>query len=161
LIIAGTGHRPKTLGSYDPRTAQRLVDLAGAALEKYRPAQLISGMALGWDTALATAAHDLNIPFVAAVPFRGQELAWPEESRDRYHRLLAVATEVTVVSKGGFSAAKMQRRNEWMVDRCDLVLALWNGGPGGTGNCVAYASLRERKVVNLWSSWVKYSCKKT
>ncbi len=36
----------------------------------------------------------------------------------------------------------MQVRNEYMVDRADLVLALWNGTPGGTGNCVRYARTR-------------------
>lgn len=32
-----------------------------------------------------------------------------------------------------------QQRNQWMVDRADAVLAVWDGSPGGTANCVNYA----------------------
>lgn len=33
----------------------------------------------------------------------------------------------------------MQKRNEWMVDRIDELLAIYNGTPGGTKNCIDYA----------------------
>jgi uncharacterized phage-like protein YoqJ len=33
----------------------------------------------------------------------------------------------------------MQVRNEWMVDHCNDLLAVWDGSDGGTGNCVRYA----------------------
>ncbi|MBD2505253.1 hypothetical protein H6G83_32415 [Anabaena azotica FACHB-119] len=52
-IIAATGHRPTKLGGYSPAVLSRLTDLATAYFERISPTQVISGMALGWDTAIA------------------------------------------------------------------------------------------------------------
>jgi uncharacterized phage-like protein YoqJ len=156
LIMAGTGHRPDKLGGYSERVFNRLVDLAVAAIKHYQPTKIISGMALGWDMALARGAVVANIPFVAAVPFDGQEKMWPEESQNLYNQLIAKCESLEIVSPGSYAASKMQRRNQWMVDHCTTVLALWDGSSGGTGNCVAYAKKVGRPIVNLWGSWVKY-----
>jgi uncharacterized phage-like protein YoqJ len=73
-------------------------------------------MALGCDIAFAKASLNLDSPFIAAVPFAGQESMWPPETRREYNNLLARAITVHVVTPGGYSAAKMQARNDWMVD---------------------------------------------
>lgn len=166
MIIAGTGHRPDklrvgALNAYQPAVHERLVDLARAALTQEAPARVISGMALGWDTALAMAALDLAIPFDAYVPFAGQESRWPEPSRRRYHDLLGRAERVVIVSPGGYSPASMQRRNERMVDDCDRLLALWDGSAGGTCNCVRYAESAGRPIRNLWPSWQRHTGQRT
>ena len=111
---------------------------------------MISGMALGWDTAWAIAALQCGISLHAAVPFQGQERKWPEAAQQRYRDILTRAAEVTVVTPGGYSTAAMHRRNEWMVDNCDGLVALWNGSPGGTSACVNYAARVKRPWVNLW-----------
>src|SRR6478609_5888932 len=98
MIIAGTGHRPDKLGGYENRTRLALGGLATEYLAQKRPDLVISGMALGWDQALAGAAVALEIPFLAIIPFEGQERKWPEDARARYKRLLAAATEVIVTS---------------------------------------------------------------
>lgn len=157
MILAATGHRPQKLGGYSEAVYQRLVDLATMVLTKHQPIQVISGMALGWDQAWCEAAIRLNIPVVAAVPFAGQESKWPAASQTRYHHLISQCAEVVVVCEGGYSPAAMQKRNLWMVDRCDKVIALWDGTTGGTHNCVMYARKVEREILNYWSSWVKYS----
>ena len=150
MIVAGTGHRPNKLGGYGVKATARVIETARRSLEHLKPERVISGMALGWDQALAHAAIDLGIPFVAAVPFTGQELAWPAASQTAYRELLAQAAEVVIVSGGGYSAAAMQTRNIWMVDHCDHILALWNGTPGGTGNCIQYARRVKRPIANAW-----------
>lgn len=155
-VICGTGHRPNKLGGYGPDVFARLVDLATKAIKKYQPSSVISGVALGWDMALASAAIDLGVPFTAAVPFEGQETRWPETNRSIYRQSLSKATKVVYVCDPGYAAWKMQRRNEWMVDNASLVLALWDGSPGGTGNCAEYAHRIAKPVVNLWESWIKY-----
>jgi uncharacterized phage-like protein YoqJ len=162
MIIAGTGHRPAKLiargvNAYRPQVFFRLVDLAYAALVRYQPSEVISGMALGWDQALALAASQLGIPFVAYVPFRGQESKWPEASQEQYRELLNAASSAVIVCAGGYAPSKMARRNAAMVNDTDLVLALWDGSSGGTGNCVRYAESKKVPVVNLWSSWMKYA----
>ena len=156
-ILAGTGHRPDKLGGYGVDVSTRLVDLARAALMKYRPDEVVSGMALGWDTALALAAIELGIPLAAAVPFEGQERKWRPEQQRLFQAILARASTVVVVSPGGYAVWKMQVRNEWMVDRATGVLALWNGSAGGTGNCIEYARARQVEIVNLWATWERYA----
>ena len=42
----------------------------------------------------------------------------------------------------------MQKRNEYMVDNSDYVIAVWNGKPSGTENTVKYAN-KKNKVVLL------------
>lgn len=155
-VVAGTGHRPDKLGGYDQATSRRLQDLAEAALRRYAPTAVISGMALGWDQALAEAALVMDIPLIAAVPFVGQEKRWAPDAQKRYHEILACAAVVHVVSPGGYSHLAMHARNQWMVDRCKHLLALWDGTSGGTANCLNYAVDSKAQVTNLWSSWIKF-----
>lgn len=153
MILSATGHRPDKLGGYGEAAQGRLVALARTALLELRPSMVITGMALGWDTAVAMACHRLAIPYVAAIPFQGQEKAWPIESQHKFHELVDDAMSATVVCDGGYAPWKMQVRNEWMVDSSDQVLALWNGTKGGTANCVAYAEKKSKPIINLWERY--------
>lgn len=155
MIVAATGHRPDKLGGYGIVPATRRLILARSWLEVVRPSRVISGMALGWDQAWAQAAVDLGIPFVAAVPFVGQERAWPPMSQAAFGYLMQRAAEVVIVSSGGYSVAAMHARNHWMVDHCDLLVALWDGSDGGTAGCVRYAQRVGRPMVNVWDGWLK------
>lgn len=157
MIIAGTGHRPDKLravyrgldsGGY-PSIHQSAVDLLKPTLQGVAT-HIISGVALGWDMALALTAYQLGIPWTAAIPFRGHEARWTPRQIDSYRKILATATYVFEICPPGFEAWKFQRRNEWMVDHCDLVLACWDGSPSGTANCIEYAQRIGRRVVNAW-----------
>lgn len=90
-----------------------------------------------------------GIPYVAAIPFVGQESKWPEMAQKRWRFLLGKAAEVEVVCKGGYAPEKMQKRNEWMVDHGDVLLAVWDGTAGGTANCVRYAEKRKKRIVRI------------
>jgi len=80
MILSGTGHRPDKLGGYSDSAFDNLVKIAEDYLKESKPDKVISGMALGWDQALAEACVNLNIPFIAAVPFKGQESKWYQSS---------------------------------------------------------------------------------
>lgn len=158
FTLTGTGHRLDKLSEgYTEAGRDRLVSLARWALVKYKPTAVISGMAQGWDQALAEAAMSYGIPFDAAVPFLGQEKQWPRESVERYRNLLSKARTVIVVCNGGYAAWKMQKRNEWMSDHADGLLALWNGSDGGTANCVRYAQDKHpaKPIYNVWDEWMR------
>ncbi len=141
MRVAATGHRPDKIGGYDWYAPQRLWirDQIKHALVDLKATHGISGMALGVDQDFAYACIELSIPFTAAVPFVGQESSWPKHSQDWFDWLLERADEVIIVSSGGYDAYKMQVRNEWMVDHCDVLLAVWDGTKGGTFNCLSYA----------------------
>ncbi len=156
LIIAGTGHRPNKLGGYSPSVLTRLTDLARASLVRLAPEQVISGGALGWDTALALAALDLDIYLTIALPCDGQDAPWTDASKRQYKEICDRADNVINVCPGAYSAQKMKMRDRWMIDKCDRVLAIWNGTQGGTGYTVNYAKSVDRPITNVWNSWVKY-----
>jgi len=154
MVLAATGHRPGSLGGYGPETEARLLRLTRGHLQAANaPHAVISGMALGWDTAWALVAVELGIPLIAAVPFDGQERRWPESARRLRASLLSRAARVEVVSPGPYASWKFERRNQWMVDHADRVVALWSGAPGGTARCVAYAQRAGKPVDNLWPKW--------
>jgi uncharacterized phage-like protein YoqJ len=158
MIIAVTGHRLQRLGQY---REERLTDLAVAALRKHEPSLVITGMALGWDQAIAEAAVRLEIPFLAAVPFPGQEEGWSRYQYNEYHRLLGETLQpVWVIGRHTDKTAAYKARNRYMVDQLDkehdMLLALFDGKKyGGTWYTVWYAQGKSVRVVNLWSSWQK------
>lgn len=157
MIISVTGHRPQDLGGY--QIIPQLYRFAETMLAiSTKPEYFITGMALGWDQAIAEACIKLNIPFVAYIPFPGQESRWPAQAQTRYNQILYLAKEVYCVSES-YSPATMQERNKAMVNSSDMLVALYNPekGFGGTYNCMQYAKqIPDYKIVNLWDRWKKY-----
>lgn len=149
MIVSFTGHRPQKLGGYN--TPNKIFNYITKELERtlleLKPTKAISGMALGWDQWSAQICVKLQIPFIAAVPFLGQERIWPQSSKDTYQRLLGQAVETIIVCEGGYAPWKMQKRNEWMVDNSDLVIACYDGTTGGTHNCVEYAKSKDKHII--------------
>lgn len=173
MKIAITGHRPNKLGfdyslssKWVGRIAERIVDV----LEEQRKLLLlknseivpeitgICGMALGIDTLYARICVQLGIPFIAALPFVGQERIWPNASKALYYSLLRYALAIHIVDVGrtvsyssyehmsptGYSGEKMHKRNVWMVDQLnieqnDALIGVWDKSSGGTANCIKYA----------------------
>lgn len=115
---------------------------------------VISGMAAGWDLALAHAAMESGLPLLAAIPFRGQEARWSAFWKERYEEALTYAAKVHIVSPV-FSFSSYHERNQYMVDllheKGGVLLALWNGSSGGTADCLSRAEKKNVKVINLWS----------
>lgn len=75
--------------------------------------------------------------------------AWPTQHRDMYFYLLGEAEEVVYVDNikdyampgvkpGVYHPSKFQKRNEYMADHSDYAIAVFDGRPGGTYNCVKY-----------------------
>jgi uncharacterized phage-like protein YoqJ len=153
--LSGTGHRPHKLGGYSTEIFGLLQQFLRGHIERIRPSRILSGMAVGFDQALACASLDLGIPYDSIVPFEGQEKRWPSASRRQYCRLLERAAKVVIVSSGGFAPEKMRIRNRYLVDHCDLLIALWDGTSSGTGDCVGYAQKVGRPFENLWAEWTQ------
>ncbi len=155
--ICFTGHRPAKLGGYRPTNPTALwtkSELRRCINKCADDTWFISGGALGVDQWAAEIV--LSIPSGAltiARPFPAQASAWPQESQDYYHslcaRTLLAGGQVVDVSDGPYSAEKMQLRNCLMVDASQYVIAVWDGTPGGTGNCVAYAREQGRKIYQI------------
>jgi hypothetical protein len=61
---------------------------------------------------------------------------------------------VHIICPSAYAPWRFERRNEWMVDRADRVVALWSGAEGGTARCVACAERKRKPVDNLWARWL-------
>lgn len=142
MILAFTGHRPHKVGQLREPVMHALL----AKLRELKPERCISGMALGVDQWAAACCIYLGIPLTAAVPFEEQDALWSPRDRECYKFLLRHATEVVYTNtyytgKSVEARDLLLWRNEWMVDHCDELLAVWDGSKGGTFQCVKYARL--------------------
>ncbi len=141
MIVAVTGHRPDKLGGYKTPNHVYNAVMAGMdkALDELKPSCVITGMALGVDQWMAELCLMKGIPYVAAIPFDGQDSVWFPESKAKFAYLVKHAQAAYVISPGPYEAKKMHIRNRWMVDSAQAIIAVWNGSPGGTAACVGYA----------------------
>jgi uncharacterized phage-like protein YoqJ len=167
VIICGTGHRPDKLGGYGKEVTKALISVAIPALWELTKehthesiiSTVISGGALGWDQALAHAALEKQYTLHMYLPFKDFDSKWPEASRKELEYLCISAKDyswedpVKYICEPGYAPWKMQKRNEAMVDAADVVLAMWNGSSGGTGNCIKYAKKVGKPIVNLWDKY--------
>lgn len=156
MIIAATGHRPDKLGGYGEDVLDRLTEFACVHLQRLPepPVRVISGLAQGWDTAVALAAIQLGYPLITAEPF-GIATKWPHAALQRYAFISSKARTAYVIGDS-YHISNYQKRNAWMVDHAEQIVALWNGSPGspgGTANCIAYAEKVKRPIDNLWDRW--------
>lgn len=114
-----------------------------------------TGMAQGFDMDFALCVIELRLEMKggiylnAAVPFKGQEIMWSDDIKYAYCEILDQCDSVVEVSEPGYEAWKMQKRNEFMVDMTEHVMAFWNGRKGGTKNCIRYALQQGKRVTNL------------
>ena len=113
----------------------------------------LCGMALGCDlyfceTVLALRDRCPDVTVEAAVPCPTQADAWAPDQRERYKRLVEACDFETLVS-AKYTPYCMQRRDRYMVDHSSLLIAAFDGTPGGTRYTMQYAMSRRVSIVDL------------
>ena len=157
LTCCFTGHRPMKLpwgmNEDDPRCLNLKAELAARLEGLYELGfrRFLCGMAIGCDMYFAEAVLALreqhaDVRLEAAIPFGDQPGRWNEKQRRRYNALIDSADRVTVLQTA-YTSDCMMRRNRWMVDRSDLLLACYDGRPGGTMNTILYAERSGLRVL--------------
>lgn len=154
-----TGHRPGKLPwgyrEEDPRCVslkRRIADAVACAYQEgFR--HFLCGMAQGCDLYFCESVLRLRevhpeVTLEAAIPCPTQADGWPRDQRERYARLVAACDYETVVS-ARYTPGCMHRRDRYMVDHASLLIAAFDGTPGGTQYTVAYAMGRGVPVVDL------------
>lgn len=154
-----TGHRPGKLpwryNEADPRCQtlkRRIADTVEAAWAGgFR--HFLCGMAQGCDlyfceAVLALRSTHPEITIEAAIPCPHQDGAWPPDQRARYARLVSACDLETLISSR-YTPSCMQRRDRYMVDHAALLIAVFNGSPGGTRYTLDYAMRRGLAIVDL------------
>ena len=156
---AFTGHRPGKLPWGEDESDLRCIALKAKLRAAVESAihegmeHFICGMAEGCDLYFCEAVLALredypDITLEAAVPFAGQAEHWGAAQRQRYEALLARCDTVTVLQEH-YSPGCMMKRNRYMVDHADLIIACYDGKSGGTLNTLRYAIEREIQIVHL------------
>lgn len=120
-------------------------------LEDTRPEKVISGMAQGVDMLAFEHAYELGIYTIAAVPWLGHGSKWPKEHQEEYVSILESANELKVVCDvDEYKPWVYQHRDEWMVENCHKLVAVWDGvKSGGTYNTIKYAKHIGREIEYL------------
>lgn len=137
-----TGHRPERLDRSEIEVIEGLTkEIRTAFADGFQT--FISGMARGvdlWAAEIVLVLRDEGaaIRLICASPYKGFESRWSREWQERYRRVIEQADLVQFICPG-YRRNCFQRRNEWMVDHSARVIAVYNGGPGGTRNTVEYA----------------------
>lgn len=154
-----TGHRPDKLpwgaDERDPRcialkqSMER--EIEGLYLMGFR--HFISGMARGADLYFAEAVLALKekypgISLEGAVPCLSQPDRWPEEERRRWRQVLDACDLETLVQQN-YDRWCMHRRDRYMVDRSAVILAAFDGSPGGTMYTLNYAMNHQLDILLL------------
>lgn len=158
MTCAFTGHRPQNLRFGHHESDERCVVLKQLLreqiiklIEEKGVTHFISGMAIGVDMYAAEIVLELEstypeITLECAIPCETQAVKWPEKLRDRYFNIAARCDKETMLQHH-YTTDCMQRRNRYMVNHADYILAVWDGRPSGTGNTVAYARSTGKQVI--------------
>lgn len=154
MIVAISGHRPEKIE--DPLDVKIFLRREFARLN---PARIIQGCASGVDLWAGEVAISMGIDVTSAKPWRGFK---PRKAdRKLYDYVINNSKEVidvddSIVYPGVWVYPK---RNKWMVDNADLLVAVWDGTAGGTKNCGDYAMKRNVPIIRYHPNckWVKES----
>ena len=154
-----TGHREGKLpwrgNENDPRCIALKEAIYDAVEAVYRSGRrhFICGMATGCDAYFCEAVLSLreshgDVTLEAAIPFERQSEGWTAEQKRRYERLVTECDYHTVVQRE-YSPECYMRRNRYMVDSSSLLIAAYNGKPGGTMSTLLYAIRNGLEVIQL------------
>lgn len=151
-----TGHRPNGFPfdyfkDEEKRNAYltALQSKIGLAIEQ-GATQFISGMSLGVDLDFAEIILKLKAKFPitleCAMPYPDYFVRWSFEDEKRNYEILKSADKVTLVSDRYFNGC-LFKRNRYMVDKSDLVIAVFNGEKkGGTFYTLSYAEKQGKHI---------------
>lgn len=148
--IGITGHRALR----DPDTVRQAIrDILTQMLQQHPDAIACTALAPGADMIFAQVALDLGMPLEVVVPFPSysDEFATANE-RENFQRLLGFAT-VYPLNLDGPSEDAYVAAGAWIIERSQLLLAVWDGeegqGVGGTADVVARARAAGRSVRHI------------
>jgi len=157
MICCVTGHRPEGFpfpyGFDNDRFNTYLCILEDTVEELMYEGytHFISGMADGVDLDFAWYVRSLSnnfegIIFESALPYPLRPSSISSEEDCLRRTLVCESEKVTEVSPKYFRGC-MQKRNRYMVDNADLVLAVWNGEKhGGTWYTINYARKKGKPI---------------
>ena len=156
---AFTGYRPSKMPWGYDETDARCVEFRFRLREslEYLIGQgytdFMSGGALGFDQMAARIVLSLRekypwVRLIMVIPFDGQADKWSREQRGRWLEIIEASDRVIRISHE-YDKGVFFKRNHYLVENADLLLAAFDGQPGGTAGTVAYAKRHGVKVLRI------------
>ena len=165
-----TGHRPKGLPfGYNERDSRckklkkALKKLILNKIQEENTTAFLSGMALGTDMFAAEIVLELkrefrDITLTAVLPCRTQAAKWNKEATARYE-LIVDRCDKIIILQDEYTPSCMHKRNLYMVEHSDCVIAVWSGTEGGTANTIHFAIERHLPITVLDPTTLRISCR--
>lgn len=147
-----TGHRPDKIELGEKEIKPLLEKAIDKAISEGF-VTFITGMAMGTDIWAAEIVLDRkkknkNLHLICALPHPGFENRRNFTEKIRFSKIIKKADLVKEINDHYFTGC-YQVRNEWMVDRSNLVIAVFNGQKSGTKNTVDYAIEKGININNV------------
>lgn len=157
---AFTGHRPQQLlfgyNENDPRCTrlkEKMWEEISTLVEHDGISHFISGMAAGVDMFAAEIILKIkqshpDVTLESAIPYETQPETWPEDLRDRYFDIAAHCDKESMLQTH-YSQDCIEKLGRYLVDQSDLLVAVWDGTPSGTGRTVGYARSLGKPILTI------------
>ena len=147
-VCAFTGHRNLFKTDFDELLLERVVkDLAKNGYNRF-----LCGMAVGFDLkaaqAVLTLKESYDIELVACLPCANQSERFSEKNKKLYNEILSRCDE-TIVIEPEYIKGCMQKRDRYLVDNCDVLVAFLRKSSGGTYYTVNYARKQNKKIIEV------------
>lgn len=152
-----TGHRPQKLPWRFNEKDERCIEMKNKTKEKIEEAikcgynTFLCGMALGFDMMCAELVLELkktypHIKLIGALPCKNQDCKWIGIQRKRYKSLLQQLNGIRCIYDTYVGPECMLERNHYMISNSSLVIALFDGKPGGTAKTIEDAKKQGLKI---------------
>ena len=133
MKIALTGHRPQRLNGQEEDVARWISDQLAKREDEIE--EVYSGMAQGADQMFAKIAQELELPVICCYPYKRKNFYHNERE------IIDKAEDVRFISEKYTGNKVYWLRDKYMVDNCDLLLAVFDGvKEGGTWLTIEYAN---------------------
>ncbi len=147
-----TGHR--NIPSAELDTLIHLLDRAVEYLYGEGVRRFCLGGAVGFDTLAAKAVLRLrlrhpDVVLVMVLPCQDQDGGWSDRDKEIYSYILANAAEVEYVCDT-YERGCMKKRNQRLVDLCDVLVAYSYKERSGSAQTVRMATDAGKTVYNLY-----------
>lgn len=157
IVCSFTGYRPNKLpflgkkSSEEYRSLRELLKTEIIGLAQKEITIFQTGMARGIDLLCGEIVLEIQKEFdvhlFCVIPCKNQCSGWSREDIDVYNRLLAAASGVTYITSEDYRDGCMMKRNRFLVDTSQYILAVYDGQRGGTMYTINYAKKKKRTVI--------------
>lgn len=157
LTCSFTGYRPSKLPFKNNCNSEEYKKLCQVLEKEIRlminngVRYFLTGMAQGVDIMCGEIVLELKSEFdihlFCVIPCKNQFTGLDDKSLAKYNKLISEASGVIYTSEEEYSKGCMMKRNRYLVDNAEYLLAVFDGQKGGTMSTINYAIKKKKTIV--------------